>query len=92
MIKWDLFLACKVALTYRDQCNTMYIALTGVAQWAEHWPVNRRRVTGSIPSQGTCLGYRPGPQSGAHERQPIDLSVLHIDGSLPLFFPSSLSL
>ena len=26
----------------------------------EHWPVNQR-VTGSIPSRGTCLGCRPGP-------------------------------
>ena len=37
-------------------------ALSGVAQWIEHRPVNQR-VTGLIPSQGTCLGYlRPGPQ------------------------------
>ena len=33
----------------------------GVARWIEHWPVNQR-VSGSIPSQGKCLGYRPGPQ------------------------------
>ena len=30
-------------------------ALAGVAQWIECQPVNQR-VTGSIPSQGTCLG------------------------------------
>ena len=36
-------------------------ALAGVAQWIERRPVNHR-VTGSIPSQGTCLGCRPGPQ------------------------------
>ena len=35
--------------------------LAGVAQWIEHWPANQS-VTGSIPSQGTCLGCRPGPQ------------------------------
>ena len=35
--------------------------LAGVAQWIEHWPVNQR-VLNSIPSQGTCLGCRPGPQ------------------------------
>ena len=29
-------------------------ALTGVAQWIECRPV-KQRVTGSIPSQGTCL-------------------------------------
>ena len=36
-------------------------ALAGVAQWTECWPVNQR-VTGSIPSQGTCLDFRPGPR------------------------------
>ena len=37
------------------------LALAGVAQWIEHGPANQR-VTGSIPSEGTCLGFRPGPQ------------------------------
>ena len=32
-----------------------------VAQWTERRPVNLR-VAGLIPSQGTCLGYGPGPQ------------------------------
>ena len=59
-------------------------ALASVAQWIEHGPVNQR-VTGSIPSQGTCLVCRPGPQWGTHEKQP------HIDVSLPLSFPSLLS-
>ena len=48
------------------------------------WAVNPR-VAGSIPSQDTCLGCRPGPQWGPHEMQP------HIDISFPLFlllFPS----
>ena len=36
-------------------------ALAGVAQWIERWPVNPR-VADSIPNQGTCLGWRPGPQ------------------------------
>ena len=44
------------------------------------------KVTGSIPSQGTCLGCRLGPQWGPCERQP------HIDVSLPLFLPPSPSL
>ena len=55
-------------------------ALAGVAQWFERRPVNQR-VPGSIPSQGTCLGCRPGPQWLARERQP------HIDVSFPLFPP-----
>ena len=37
------------------------LALAGVAQWIECWPRNQR-VAGLIPSQGTCLGGRPGPQ------------------------------
>ena len=59
-------------------------ALTGVAQWIEHQPVNQR-VTGLIPSQGTCLGCRPGPQQGVCKRQPhIDVS-LSLSTSLPLY-------
>ena len=59
-------------------------ALAGVAQWTERRPENQG-VTGSIPSQGICLGCRLGPQWGEHKKQP------HIDVSLPLFlspFPS----
>ena len=37
------------------------LALAGVAQWIEHGPENQR-VASLIPSQGTCLGCRPGPQ------------------------------
>ena len=58
-------------------------ALAGVAQWIECRTMNQR-VTGLIPSQGTCLGSRQGPQLGAFKRQPINVS-------LPLFvlpFPS----
>ena len=41
----------------------------------------KQKVASSIPSQGTCLGCRPGPQWGMCKRQP------HIDVSLPLFLP-----
>ena len=37
------------------------VALAGVAQWIERRPVNQR-IAGSIPSQGPCLGFGPGPQ------------------------------
>ena len=43
--------------------------MAGVAQWTEHGPANQK-VTSSIPSQGTCLGCRPGPQLGTREGQP----------------------
>ena len=41
--------------------NIQIMALAGVAQWIECWPVNQM-VTGSIPSQGSCLGCGPDPQ------------------------------
>ena len=41
--------------------------LAGVAPETECRSVNQR-IAGSIPSQGTCLGCRPGPHLGAHER------------------------
>ena len=44
-------------LKWRKNCQA---ALASVAQWTECWPANRE-VAGSIPSQGTCLGCRPGP-------------------------------
>ena len=61
------------------------LALAGVAQWTERWPVNQR-VTSSIPSQGTCLGCGLGPQLGMPERQP------HIDIYLLLFLLPTFSL
>ena len=47
--------------------KNVHKALAGVAQWIEFQPVNQR-VAGSIPSQGTRLGCRPGPQLGVCER------------------------
>ena len=65
--------------------NAHWEALASVAQWIERWPENQR-VAGSIPSQSTSLGCRPGPWWRAHERQP------HMDISLPLFLPPFFSL
>ena len=52
------------------------LALASMAQWIECWPENKK-VTSLIPSQGTCLGCRPGPQLGACKRQLIDVSLTH---------------
>ena len=49
-----------------ENCKSV---LAGVAQWIDCWPVNRK-VTGSIPRQGTSLGCGPGPHLGLCERQP----------------------
>ena len=40
---------------------TVLPALASVAQWIECQPENQRNAS-SIPSWGTCLGCRPGPQ------------------------------
>ena len=56
-------------------------ALAGVALWIEHWPANQR-VTSLIPSHGTCLGCRSGPQLEVCEGK------AHTDVYLPLSFPS----
>ena len=58
-------------------------SLPGVAQWIEHQPA-KRKVTGSIPSQGTCLGCGPGPQEGVCERQLTAVSLAHRRFSLSL--------
>ena len=50
-------------------------ALTYVAQLIGHHPA-KQKVTGLIPSQGTCLGCRFNlPGWGAYERQPINVSL-----------------
>ena len=60
------------------------VARAGVAQWIGHQPVNQR-VTGSIPSQGTCLGCRPGPQVGdAQEATTHGCFFASFSCSLPL--------
>ena len=61
-------------------------ALAGVAQWMEHQPVSQK-VTGSVPHQGTCVGFGPGPQLGLYKRQPIGFSP-----SLSLSLPLSLKI
>ena len=48
------------SLKLKDRSKTR-IHPGGVAQWIEHELVNQR-VTSWIPSQGTGLGCRPGPQ------------------------------
>ena len=61
-------------------CEELILALAGVAQWIECWPVNQK-VVDLIPSQGTSLGCGPGPQQEVHEKQ------TYIDIFLPLFLP-----
>ena len=71
--------------------NYEIIAVVGVAQWIECWPLNQK-VTSSIPTEGTCLGCRPGPHLGACDRQPVDVSLAHwcFSPSLSPFLPFSL--
>ena len=53
--------------------KTLLAALAGVAQWIECWPANRK-VTGSIPGQGTGLDFGAVLQLGGCRRQPIYVS------------------
>ena len=66
------------------------IALAGVAPWVEQGTVNRK-VAGLIPSQGTCLDCRSGPQLGAFERQPVNVPIVHQCFSPSFFLPYPLS-
>ena len=70
--------------TDSDQKFCYHLKLSSHPDWCSSvdwvWAANQR-VTGLIPSQGTRLGCRPGPQLGVCERQP------HIDVFLPLFLP-----
>ena len=75
-ISLSLSLPLSLPLSLKTMKKKKVLALAGVAQWIERRPTNQR-VTGLVPSQGTCLGCGPGPQLGARKRQP------HIDVSLP---------
>ena len=49
----------------------------------------KQKFSGLIPSQHTGLGGGLVPRQGTYERKPINTSLSHTDGSLPLFlFPS----
>ena len=52
-----------MSLTRKIVLRKSWTALAGIAQWIECRPVNQR-VAGLIPSQGTCLGYRPDSSVG----------------------------
>ena len=62
-------------------------------QWLQPWLVQltgrchpaKRKVTGSIPGQGTCVGYRFSPLLGYVQEATIDVSL-----SLPFSLPSPL--
>ena len=61
------------------------LVLAGVAQWIERQPANQK-VTGSIPSQGTCLGFGPGPQYGEIQ-EAANRRISHPSMFLSLFLP-----
>ena len=61
-------------------------ALAGMASWIEHCPA-KSKVTGSIPSQSTCLGCRAWSAFGAYVRSNRSMFLSHMDVSFPLFLP-----
>ena len=62
------------------------VALAGIAQWIECRPVNRK-VTGSIPGQGMCLGFALGPQLGGNARGNQSMCLLNTNISLLHLLP-----
>ena len=57
------------------------VVLAGVAQRVEHQTANQK-VAGSIPGQGTCLGFGPGPQLVALFKIQSDLLIFMSFGDL----------
>ena len=86
--------AAEYACTFFSSAHRTFLkidhTLAAVAQLIGHCPA-KWRVTGSIPSQGTCLGCEFGPQSGCVQEQLISVSLSHwcfspsLSPSLPLF-------
>ena len=71
--------------TFKAQHGSIGLqALAGMVQCSECQPANQK-VAGSILSQGTCLGFGPGPQLGGCEKQPIDV-ISHTSMFLSLSF------
>ena len=60
--------------------KSVNLALAGVAQWIECWPVNQR-VASLIPSQGTCLDCGQLPSRG-HARSNHTLMFLTLPSPL----------
>ena len=71
----------------------MWLSGLGASHWTGGQPKNQN-VARPIPSQDAFLGFRPGPQLGACERQPINVSLAHRCSSpfLAPFFPLSLKI
>ena len=78
-MKYCSHFAKTLAISYK----TKKIALAGGAQWIECQPVNRK-VAGLVPSQGTYLDGRPGPQLVC-ERQLIGVSLPRSPSLPPLY-------
>ena len=70
-------------LPHTHWLKTLLLGLDGVAQWIECQSVNQK-ITGSVPSQGTCLGCGSGTRMRTREGQPINASLLHQCSSLSL--------
>ena len=63
-------------LPHTHWLKTLILGLDGVAQWIECQSVNQK-ITGSVPSQGTCLGCGSGTRMRTREGQPINVSLKH---------------
>ena len=55
------FICTKLRMNVRIHIKSPKYTLVGMTQWIECSLANQG-VTASVPSQGTCLGCKPGPQ------------------------------
>ena len=68
--------------THTPFLKKIYSTQASVAQWIECWPANQR-ITGSIPSEGTCLGCAGQDLSRGHMRSNHTSMFLSLSLSLP---------
>ena len=68
--------------------NYEIIAVVGVAQWIECWPLNQK-VTSSIPTEGTCLGCGPGGVMQEATDQCISCTLMFLSLSISVPHPHS---
>ena len=76
-----------VNYSFKKNILQLWLAWLWIGHHPAHW-----KASGSISNQGARLGCAPGPLLGAHERQPIDVSLTHWCFSPSVSLPSSLSL
>ena len=88
-LRWRQVSVHQVILMSLALCKKWYHSLTGMARLVGHRPA-KRKVNGSIPSRGMCLGCRFG-QSGTWEATDWCFSLSSMSLTLSFSLPSPFS-